>query len=373
MSTDDLQQLENANSRKEEPTPQGTAFAANLSKVAVTGGSGFIGQLALKRLLLMPEVHEVHVFDIRPPAQLHSNRLFFHRLDLTKEMADSQLAEILAERGVKLLIHAALFIDQGRFSSSRREVESIGTFHVLNAAAEARIERLIVLSSTFVYGADAANPNFLKETSPLPRSGPGYLMTRVDVEHQVADFAKSYPKVKCLTLRFATILGPNAEHSLAQYFLSGLVPKILGYDPLLQFLHEEDASRAVLLALHSDQSGVFNIVGRGILPLSTGFHICGRLAFPVPSLGMESTFNLGHFLRLWKISGSMAPLFQYPWLADGTRAKEELGFEAEFSSRQALKSMVEANRLRRVGFSAPSFGLGEERPDTQQHGFERVF
>lgn len=344
-----------------------------ISRIAMTGGAGFLGQLFLKRLLLMPEVTEVHVFDIQAPQFVHSNKLFFHRLDLTKDGADVEMAKVLLDRQVPLFVHAALFMDPGKFSAKRREVESIGTFHVLNAVAEAKVERLFVFSSTFVYGAHPSNPNFLRESKPLQGRGPGYVRTRVDVENQVFEFSQEYSGVQVLTLRFAPIFGPSAQSTLARYFLSGLIPKVLGYDPLFQFLHEEDAARAALSALHSSRSGIYNIVGRGVLPLSTGFHICGRIAVPVMPGAVRATFGLGHLLRIWDISSELVPMFQYICLADGQKAATDLGFVAEYSSRQALKSMVEANRLRRVGFSVPSFGLGEERPESGQRGFERVY
>lgn len=345
----------------------------SLAKLAVSGGSGFLGQLVLKKLLLLPEVTEVHVFDVQPPVVSQSNKIFFHRMDLTREGADFELARVLAERGISVFIHAALFSDQGKFSSRRREIESIGTFHVLNAVAQSRVERFFAFSSTFVYGAHSSNPNFMRETQPLQARGPAFVRTRVDVEKQILEFSKHYPGVQSVILRFAPILGPAAHGTLARYFLSGAIPKVMGYDPLFQFVHEEDAARAALLALQSSRSGVFNIVGRGVMPLSTGFHMCGRLALPIPPPFVRWTFQLGYTLGVWQIPQEMVPFFQYLCVADGRCAREELGFVAEYSSRQALKSMVEAHRLRQVGFSVPSLGLGEERPESSQRGFERVY
>ncbi len=343
-----------------------------MSKYALTGASGFLGQLALKRLLDHPEVQEIHVFDVRAPRHVHSNKLFFHRLDLTKDGADAELAAALLDRGVSAFIHGALFPDPGKFTSERREVESIGTFHVLNALAEAKIKRLIVFSSTFVYGADMSNPNFIREEAPLRSSSSHFVRTRVDVERQLQDFKESYPTVQVMTLRFAPVVGPNTTHTMARYFISGLIPKVLGYDPLLQFLHEADATRAILLALQSDRSGVFNIVGRGVLPLSTGIHMSSRFPLGVPPFVVNEVFQLGHSLRLWNLSRQMVPFFKYLCVGDGEKAERELNFVAEYSTRQALKSMIEAHRLRKVGFAMPSSSLGEEKPAAHQHGFERA-
>lgn len=350
----------------------GGGSSSSLKKIALTGGAGYLGLMLLKHLLKLPEVDEVHVFDVRAPLEVHSNKLFFHRLDLTRDTADTQLAEVLLERDIGVFIHGALFADPSHFSAKRREVESIGTFHILNAVAEAQCQHLYVLSSTFVYGASTDNPNFLKEVRKLPSSGPDFVRTRVDVEKQVAEFAREYRSCRVTTLRFAPILGPNAHHTMARYFIAGIIPKVMGYDPLLQFVHEEDAIRAVLLALRLGLAGTFNIVGKGVLPLSTGIHISGRFPVALPSFLVQPVFELGHQLRVWGLSRSMVPFFMYLCVADGQKAKSVLGFEAKYSSRQALKSMIEANRLSRIGFGAPTPSLGEERPAQGQPGFERI-
>jgi UDP-glucose 4-epimerase len=349
-----------------------TDYSRSLARIALTGACGFLGGLVLKRLLALPEVQEIHIFDVRPPVQTHSNKLFFHRLDLTRDAADEELAQALIDRGVTTFLHGALFNDPGRYSAERREVESIGTFHVLNAVAEARVERLFVFGSTLVYGARTSNPNFMRESQPLPTSSVSFVRTRVDVEKQVAGFAHAYPQTQVLVLRFAPVMGPSAQHTLARYFLSGVVPKVLGYDPLFQFIHEDDALRAVLLALQSGCRGAYNITGKGVIPLSTGIHLCGRFPIPVPSFMVGPVLQTGRALGVWGPSAQMAPFFKYLCVADGEKARQELGFEARYSSRQALKSMVEAYRLRKIGFSTPSSSLGEERPSARQPGFERV-
>jgi UDP-glucose 4-epimerase len=66
-------------------------------------------------------------------------------------------------------------------------------------------------------------------------------------------------------------------------WLSGrFVPTLLGYDPLLQFVHEVDAVFALKLALDREAPGVFNVVGDGVLPVSTIIKLVGRSALPLP-------------------------------------------------------------------------------------------
>jgi UDP-glucose 4-epimerase len=110
-----------------------------------------------------------------------------------------------------------------------------------------------------------------------------------------------------------------------------------------------------------------------VLPLSTGIHLSGRFPVPVATPVCKTVFSLGFLMRLWDLPSAMVPFFQYICVADGARAKKVLGFSPKYSSRQALKSLIEAARLRSVGFSVPSSALGEEQPVRQNDGFLRVY
>jgi UDP-glucose 4-epimerase len=317
-------------------------------------------------------VREIHVIDVRMP-EVPSSKIVFHRIDLTRDTADSEMGSLLRNAGVRTFLHGALFSGPQRERGKAREVESIGTFHVLNALAEARVARLVVLSDTFVYGALPGNPNFIAENAPLRGIGPQFVRTRVDVEKQVLEFATDYPECGVCTLRFAPILGPTSDNVRARYFTVGLVPKVMGYDPLLQFIHEDDALRAALLAASTRARGVFNVVGKGVIPLSTGIHMAGKMPLPVAGFVCRTVFSLGYGLRVWDLPPGLVPFYQYLCVADGRKAERVLGFKPQYSSRQALKSMIEAQRLRAVGFAVPSLRLGEEgQAGAAALGFERV-
>lgn len=340
--------------------------------IGMSGGGCFLNTLLLKRLAEISTVKEVHIFDLHAPT-VTSNKFIFHRIDLTQDNATFDLSEILIQNKVTAFFHGALFSGPTRNPSSHHEVESIGTFHVLNAMAAAKIKRFIVKSDTFVYGAHPKNPNFIRESFHLKaQGGPYFVKTRVDVEMQIQDFADNYPDCEVAVLRFAPILGPNSNNIRARYFLAGLVPKVLGYDPLMQFIHEEDAVRAAMLAFASKARGIFNVVGKGVIPLSTGVHLAGKFPVPFASLMCKTFFSAGYFLRIWDLPKEMVPFFQYLCVADGKKSQRELKFEPKYSSRQALKSMIEADRLRSVGFATPSSLLGEDKAYARLHGFEKI-
>lgn len=340
-------------------------------KLAVTGGNSFLMTRALKLFVDLPSFSEIHVFDLYEP-HIISNKIIFHKIDLIDNNASETVAKILIDNQIDTLIHAALFSGPTRNQHTHHETESIGTFHILNACAEAKIKNLIVNSSTFVYGALPKNPNYLKETRTLVSQRQYFVNTRIDVETQIQDYAQTYTNCRVIVLRFAPILGPNSTNIRAQYFLSGIVPSVLGYDPLLQFIHEDDALKALFTALKSKESGIFNIVGKGVISLSTGVHLAGKIPVPFPFQMCEIFFSAGYYSYIWNLPKDMVPYFQYLCVADGSKAKIKLGFVPQYSSRQALKSIIEVEKLRNVGFMQDTPILGEEQPSQKQE-FHWIF
>ncbi len=129
------------------------------------------------------------------------------------------------------------------------------------------VRRLVVKSSTNVYGSAPRDPAVFTETTP-PKSLPsgGFAKDAVEVEGYVRGFARRRPDVAVCVLRFANILGPAADTPLASYFALPVLPTVFGYDPRLQFVHEDDVIEVLRIASHEPRrgtlnSGTFNIAG----------------------------------------------------------------------------------------------------------------
>lgn len=342
-------------------------------RIAMTGARTFLNTLLLKKLAFHQIVQEIHIFDIHPPTFRHP-KLIFHKVDLTEDTATDKITKILTQNEISLVIHGALFSGPTRHHGNQHEVESIGTFHLLNALAAAKTQKLVVNSHTFVYGAHPKNPNFIIESAQLNKTKPYFVKIRCDVEKQIDEFGKIYKDCAVTVLRYAPILGPHSTNMLAKYFLANVVPVVMGYDPLLQFIHEEDALDALWLAIESPVRGVLNIVGKGLISLTTAIHLSGKIPFPVPLLLCKSIFGAGYVAKVWELDSCMVPFFQYLCVASGESAQKKLKFSPYFSSRQALKSMLEATALRQSGFASPLIPLGEEGATTGggARGFQRL-
>jgi UDP-glucose 4-epimerase len=307
-----------------------------LSVVAVTGSRTFLGTELLRALSDDPSVDKIIAIDQGEPDVI-SDKLSFYPIDLSNPSAGVELARILRNEKPDTFIHGAFHRSPTHDPILSHEVEDVGTMHVLDACAQTQPERFLLLSSTLVYGANAKNPNYLSEEAPLTNATKtNFVKNKVNAEEQVLRFARNHQSIDVCSLRFAPILGPRIVNLYTRLFSRPVVPTVAGKDPLMQVVHEQDAVRAALLALRKSARGVFNIVGRDVLPYSTLLALLGRLPFPMPAPFASIAGRVLWTMRLSEVPGTMLDHLRYLCVADGRKAQEILDFEPEFDIRQTL-------------------------------------
>lgn len=319
----------------------------DLFAVGVTGASGSLGRLVLPRLLESSRVSRALALDLAPPAvpERKHRKLSFGAIDLTRPGCADELAHHLSEAGVKVVIHLAFFSSPIRDSGYAHEVEAVGTAQVLAACARAKVRRFVMVSTTLLYGASPKNPGFLTEDRPLAFAPPTrYLSDKAEAERQVERFRRDCPSVSSAVLRLAPVVGPRSDNPIVRYLGRKVAPTVLGFDPLVQCLHEDDAAEALLLAASSEAEGDFNVVGRGALPLSAAVRAAGALPLPLPIPMASAALRSLNALGVLAVPPALLDYLHYSWVADGGRAERELGFKPRFSSREALLSLAQARR-----------------------------
>jgi UDP-glucose 4-epimerase len=314
--------------------------------IAITGLRSFVGKRLVRRVReAEPDVQLVGI-DLQRPYGLDP-AVRFHTLDLAEPTADGRLAELLQKEGVEAVLHAAFRRQPRADVEGDHEFETIGSLHLLHACAAAGVRRLVVASSTMLYGAHPDNPNFLTEDHPLRGHPDAHnVANRIEVEQLVAAWRARHPEVEVTVLRPCWIMGPSYEDAVTRYFARSLVPTLLGYDPLLQFVHEEDCLRAFEIALLEGRPGVFNVVGRGVLPLTTLLRTAGKRPLPIPA---PLLYRLGDYSSLAQTGDPPAGFYdylRYLWVADGERGWAAFG-EPEYTTLEAWMSFVSSRRMRR--------------------------
>ncbi|GAB4292649.1 MAG: hypothetical protein Kow0090_06660 [Myxococcota bacterium] len=262
----------------------------------------------------------------------------FYPLDLTQPGADQDLTKILKQEKARIVVHLSFLETPPHNASWGHEVEAIGTLYILNSARTSGVKKIVMASTTAVYGAFPQNPHFLSEEHFLKGTmGSQLFPDRVEAEREAIKFAGQNPEIKLTILRFAPVLHRKADNFIVKYFQLPLCPTVMGFDPLWQFTHASDALNVLFKVTTAAGEGVYNIAGRGVMPLSQILKFLGKrsILLPPPAL-----FSLGH--TLWAAQLSPLPpgfcnYLRYPWSADGRRAEKELGFTPRYSILDILR------------------------------------
>ncbi len=310
--------------------------------VLVTGVSRHLGGRFADLLAAHPGVDHVVGVDVVPPSHSIGGAEFV-RADIRNPV----MARVIASADVDTVVHLNVIATPVSGSrTSTKEINVIGTMQLLAACQKATgVQRLVVKSSASVYGASPRDPAMFDEETTaraLPRNGFG--RDSVEVEGYVRGFARRRPDVALSVLRFANIVGPQIATPMTDYFSLPVIPTVLGFDPRLQLVHEDDALGALLAATLGEGVGTVNVAGDGVLLLSQAARIAGRPTLPVPQLAGGW---VGQALRrsgLAELSAEQRRLLTYGRGLDTTRMREVLGFEPAFTTRSALEDLVAAGR-----------------------------
>jgi 1-acyl-sn-glycerol-3-phosphate acyltransferase len=184
--------------------------------------------------------------------------------------------------------------------------------------------RLVVRSHAYAYGASCKNAGFMTEerVSLLPAGALDRFWLRLE---EAASESPTWAAI-----RFAAIPDANEEDPLIRCLIRRGSVLPAGRDPNVQFISPADAAQMLARAVESDATGVFNAAGDGAIPLRKALRAAGATRVPVP----------GSLLRLFRPHGEIEK-FEHNWTVSSERAKRELGFTPQSSSREALAEFLQ--------------------------------
>jgi UDP-glucose 4-epimerase len=227
-------------------------------------------------------------------------------------------------------------IDPRTFEQRELFTSAIENFdRLLSYCDRYHVEKLVLLSSADVYGARARNPQFLAEEAPLLAAD---LSALRDVDMMAQSFFWKRPDIETVILRPTHITG-GILSAMARYLRLSPVPKLLGYDPMIQLVHEEDVAQAIRLALGRGHRGIFNLAGPPPLPLSRIIQRLGRRALPVPHFLAGPV--LGQLKRLGQLEFDPAYVdsIRYVCMVDDSRARRELGYLPRHDATETIQAV----------------------------------
>jgi UDP-glucose 4-epimerase len=254
-----------------------------------------------------------------------------------------KLKDVFRAGDVSAVVHLGVMHDP-RASAAEHHSWNVAAFaKLLEYVAQFQVPKLVVLSSANVYGPQPDNPQFLTEEAPL-LGGAAFSEIRdlIEVDMLAQSFFWKHPETETVILRPVHILG-SVRNAASNYLRLDTIPTLLGFDPMVQVIHESDVVRALRLALQPAVRGIFNLAGAEPLPLSRVIKVVGRPHLPVP-YSMARIF----LRRMWSLRLSDFPVpeldhIRYVCMVDDARARKELGFAPVVPVEDTIRS-VDAGR-----------------------------
>jgi UDP-glucose 4-epimerase len=251
---------------------------------------------------------------------------------------------------VDTVVHLSIIATPTRVGgrSALKEINVIGSLQLFAACQKSpTVKKVVMKSTTAVYGASAKDPAIFTEDMGLRAAPLGYSKDAVEVEQSARDFGRRRPDVELTVLRFGNFMGSQIETPLTRYFSLPAVPTAMGFDPRIQFIHEDDAVEVLYRATRDEHPGIFNVVGDGVLLLSQAIRVCGKLALPVPLPMATPLASIVRRLGLVDFPSDQIPFLVYGRVADNTRLKRSFGLTPAYTTRGALEEFVSGRRFRR--------------------------
>jgi UDP-glucose 4-epimerase len=312
------------------------------SVVLITGVSRFVGGRLAAQLAADPSIDRVIGIDTAPPRAADLpllGRTEFVRADIRNPL----IAKVMSQARVQTVVHSALIAAPSEIGGrvSMQEMNVIGTMQLLAACQKSdTVERVVLRSTTAVYGSGASDPAVLTEDTEPHGPARGYAKDAAEVEGYVRGFGRRRPDVEISVLRLAPVVGPTVDTALTRYLRSRVVPTIAGFDPRLQLLHESDAIEAIRIATVASRPGVVNVAGDGVVTLSQLVRRTGRVRVPVPLVGLGPVAGLVRNRGATEVVAAEGRLLRFGRVVDTTRLRTEFGYHPRWTTVEAAQACV---------------------------------
>jgi UDP-glucose 4-epimerase len=252
-----------------------------------------------------------------------------------------KVKDIFRAGHVEAVVHLGVMHDPRASAAEHHSWNVAGFAKLLEYMEQFRVPKLVLLSSANVYGPHAENPQFLTEDAPLLGSQNfSEIRDLIDVDNLGQSFFWKLPTTETVILRPVHILG-TVRNAASNFLRLPTIPRLLGFDPMVQVVHEADVVRAIELGLQPGMRGVFNIAGPAPVPLSRIVTILGRPSVPVPYTMAKPMLKRLFSLRLTNFPAPELDHIRFVCMVDDGRARSQLGYAPACSLEETVRAVDE--------------------------------
>lgn len=293
--------------------------------VLVTGAAGALAKRVIARL--HPR-HQVVAVDFRRRVEtdegIPSYRVAAHNRDFE---------DIFRRHSIDAVIHIGRIFAHESDRARRYNANVLGTKRLFDLSHKYGVSQIVVHSTYLVYGASPYNPALLSEEAPLKASEVTHdLVDSVEVESLAQIYLWKYRDLHLTILRPCNVLGPGVRNSMSLLLSRPLAPVLVGFSPMMQFVHVEDMADAVVLAFEKNKPGIYNVAPDDWIPYRDALRRCGCRKLPVPSVppllpkAVSGLLNWSAFFPPYLVN-----YFKYPVIIDGHAFAEAFGWTPKHS------------------------------------------
>jgi UDP-glucose 4-epimerase len=302
-------------------------------KILIPGVAGLVGRVVAERLL--SEGHDVVGID-RRGWQDKPEAVELHAVDIRKRAAEDVFRRVRPD----VVIHMATVTHLVQRSEDRYRINLGGTRAVFEHSRAYGVKHTVFVGRHTYYGAGPDAPMYHSEDEPpMQINSFPELSDLVAADLYAGSALWRMPELTTTVLRFCYTLGPTGHGTLASFLRGPIVPTILGFDPLFQFLHEQDVAKAISCTIRERVRGVFNVAGPQPVPLSTLVRATGRKRVAIPEFVFLAA--LGRF-GLPRLPRGALSHIKYPVVIDDAAFRKATGYEHDVDEVLAMREYKDA-------------------------------
>jgi len=282
--------------------------------------------------------HEVVGVDYRPlPAPLdYPAQVYQANYNKTR------IEDVFRKHRPELVLHLGRVGNLKERMGKRFDLNVIGSGKIMELALKYRAKRVLVLSTFHIYGAHPHNHTPIYEDEPL-RAGAAFpqIADAIQLDNMATMWVWRHPEVQTVVLRPCNVVGPTIKNAMSRFLRQSTAPVMIGFDPMVQFIHERDMVAAILAAANGEAVGVFNVAGRSPIPWREALALAGVRQLPVPATLAFAYLGLSRL-----VSDALPPYLvnfqKYPCVIADEKIREAFDWEPWVSEVETIRSTVQA-------------------------------
>lgn len=288
------------------PTP------ATKKTVLVTGAAGSLASRVISRLYQQVQVVAVDFRrKVETDAGIPSYRIETHKRGLE---------EVFQRHPIDAVLHLGRLFTHEYDRQRRYNANVLGTKRLLDLSARYGVSQVLIHSTFYVYGASPYNPALLDEDTPLKASEIAQdLVDSVELESLANIYLWKYPDLNITILRPCNVLGPGVRNTFSLLLSRRVAPVLVGFSPVMQFLHVDDMADAIVASFEQNQRGIYNVAPEDWVAYQQALVESGCHRLPIPSIppflprAISAALNWNAFFPPYLIN-----YFKYPVVLDGS-------------------------------------------------------